>query len=83
MAGRSSPPGLGVTRATALALAAAAISRNVADITGLCLLLDDAGFGRLAAALRLRLGERPAAVSGAPRPDAARWAEAANRAVRR
>jgi hypothetical protein len=68
---------------SALDAAAGVIAKAVPDLPALILLLDDAGLKRLAAALRLRLGEGQAAVGGAPRPDAALWAEAANRAVRR
>ena len=70
-----------MTRAEALRTAAAVIARGVADLPGLALLLDEAGLGRLSAALRPRAGGK--GVGGAPRPDAGLWAEAARRMVGR
>ncbi len=67
------------TRAQGLAVAAAIIARHVPNLPGLCLLLDTAGCGRLAKALRARVGDRTPEVGGSPHPDPAVWAEAASR----
>ena len=75
------PPAL--PRAVATRCAAAVAVRWVPDLPGLCLLLTDAGLGRLSAALRAQGGEK----RGVPRergaPDAGLWAEAARRMVER
>lgn len=72
-----------MTRAQAMRAAAAIVALRVADLPGLCLLLEDGGCGRLAAALRARMGDKPAEVGGSPHPDAGLWAEAADRVINR
>jgi hypothetical protein len=66
-------------RTQALDIAAGIIARQVPDLGGLILLLDDAGQNRLVAALRARLAQRRAEVGGTARPDPALWAAAGAR----
>lgn len=72
-----------MTRAEATRAAAAVIGRWVPDVGGLCLLLADAGLGRLAAALRAQGGDK----RGAPRergaPDAEVWDRQAGKVIGR
>jgi hypothetical protein len=70
-------------RGEALRAAAGMIVNGSTDLHTLCLLLDDAGQLRLAAALRARLREpKPAAIGGVPKPSAEMWMLGEMRRVR-
>lgn len=67
-----------MTRTQALRTAATIITRQVANIDDLLLMLDGAGQTRLTAAIRSQLAERRRSspeVGGAARPDPTLWAE--------
>jgi hypothetical protein len=62
-----------VSRAQALECAVTVITRSVGDIAHLVELLDAAGQGRLANALRVRLSAKPVVI-GVAKPDKELWA---------
>jgi hypothetical protein len=73
-----------VTRGEATRAAAGIVGRWVPDIGGLCLILDEAGLGRLSAAVRAAGGGKKRATPRArAAPDAAVWYRQADRVIGR
>lgn len=71
-----------MTRGEATRCAAGIVARHVPDLVALALLLDEAGLGRLSAALRSLGGDaKPPVARGSP--DAAAWDRQAEKVIGR